>query len=258
VPAAVLPLALLVGVSLSLLGGGGSILTVPLLTYAAGVESKSAIATSLFVVAVTSVAGLLVHARGGRVKWRTGALFGGAAMAGAFVGGRLAGYVPSTLLMVLFACMMLVTAVAMLRGRLVTEAEALAAETVHGAAARRRVAAILARGVVIGLVTGLLGAGGGFLIVPALTLLGGLPMPAAVGTSLLVVAMNSFAGLAGYLGHVAIDWQLAIPVAGAAIAGSVMGGRLSAVVPASVLRRSFGWFVAAMASFILVMEALGR
>jgi uncharacterized protein len=257
VAAAVLPLALLVGVSLSLLGGGGSILTVPLLTYAAGVESKSAIATSLFVVGVTSVAGLLVHARGGRVKWRTGALFGGAAMAGAFVGGRLAAYVPSTLLMILFACTMLGTAAAMLRGRFGSEAEPLARATCR-AAARRRVAAMVARGVAVGLVTGLLGAGGGFLIVPALTLLGGLPMPAAVGTSLLVVAMNSFAGLAGYLGHVAIDWQLALPVAGAAIAGSVMGGRLSAVVPAPVLRRSFGWFVAAMATFILVMEALGR
>ena len=133
------------------------------------------------------------HARAGRVRWRTGLLFGAAGMAGAYGGGRLAAFVPPAVLLAGFAVMMLATATAMLRGR-------------HDGPGRQRrelpVARVLLDGVVVGLVTGLVGAGGGFLVVPALALLGGLPMPVAVGTSLVVIAMKSFAGLAGYLSTV--------------------------------------------------------
>ena len=226
-------LAVLVGITLGLLGGGGSILTVPLLTYVAGLEAKQAIAMSLLVVGITSVVGAASHARAGRVQWRTGALFGAAGMVGAFGGGLLSRIIPGTVLLIAFAVLMAVTAVAMLRGR---------RECTDSAAAENM------------LVTGMLGAGGGFLVVPALALLGGLPMPVAVGTSLVVIAMNSFAGLAGHLTSVAIDWRLAAMVVSAAVAGGLLGARLTTRVNPDTLRAGFGWFVLIMSSVILAEE----
>jgi len=241
----VLLLAVAVGVSLGLLGGGGSILAVPLLVYVAGLESKEAIATSLLVVGVTSLAALLPHARAGRVRWRTGFVFGAAAMVGAYVGGRLAEFVPGTVLLIAFSLMMLATAVAMIRGR----------REVKEREGGMRVGLIVAEGGVVGLVTGMVGAGGGFLVVPALVLLGGLPMSAAVGTSLLVIAMKSFAGLGGYLASVQIDWGLAAAVTAAAVVGSLVGGTLTGRIPADTLRRGFGWFVVVMGVFVLAQQA---
>ncbi|MCF6524236.1 sulfite exporter TauE/SafE family protein [Streptomyces sp. JJ36] len=243
----VLALALLVGVSLGLLGGGGSILTVPLLVYVAGMDAKEAIATSLFVVGVTSAVGAIGHARGGRVRWRTGVLFGAAGMAGAYAGGRIGGHIPEGVLLGAFAVMMIGTALAMLRGRRRTDPE--------GAHRQLPVFRVLLDGAAVGLVTGLVGAGGGFLVVPALALLGGLPMPAAVGTSLLVIAMKSGAGFAGYLATVPIDWALTLAVTGAAVAGSLAGARLAGRVPAALLSRIFAWFVLAMGAFVLVQQA---
>ena len=241
----VLLLAVAVGVSLGLLGGGGSILAVPLLVYVAGLEGKEAIATSLLVVGVTSLAALLPHARAGRVRWRTGFVFGAAAMVGAYVGGRLAEFVPGTVLLIAFSLMMLATAVAMIRGR----------REVKEREGGMRVGLIVAEGGVVGLVTGMVGAGGGFLVVPALVLLGGLPMSAAVGTSLLVIAMKSFAGLGGYLASVQIDWGLAAAVTAAAVVGSLVGGTLTGRIPADTLRRGFGWFVVVMGVFVLAQQA---
>ena len=167
-------LAVFVGVSLGLLGGGGSILTVPLLAYVAGLEAKQAIATSLLVVGVTSAVGAFSHARAGRVQWRTGLVFGAAGMAGAYAGGLLARFIPGTVLLIGFAVIMIATAVAMLRGR----------RDISAVDAPRSLPLfkIILEGLIVGLVTGLVGAGGGFLVVPALALLGGLPMPVAVGT----------------------------------------------------------------------------
>lgn len=239
-------LAVFVGVALGLLGGGGSILTVPLLAYVAGMDAKQAIATSLLVVGVTSAVGAVSHARAGRVQWRTGLIFGGAGMAGAYGGGVLARFIPGTFLLVGFAIMMIATAIAMLRGR---------KEIVGpGLAQRIPVPKIIAEGLVVGLVTGLVGAGGGFLVVPALALLGGLPMPIAVGTSLIVIAMKSFAGLGGYLSSVHIDWTVALAVTAAAIVGALIGARLTAMVNPDSLRKAFGWFVLAMSSVILAQE----
>ena len=240
--AATLGLSVLIGVSLGLLGGGGSILTVPILVYVAGQDPKTAIATSLLVVGVTSAAGAVSHARAGRVRWRTGLLFGAAGMAGAYGGGRVAEYVPGSWLLVAFGLMMAATAVAMLRGRRSIEPD----ETTE-----MPIGKVLVDGVVVGAVTGLVGAGGGFLVVPALALLGGLPMTVAVGTSLVVIAMKSTAGLLGYLHSVAIDWPLALGVTVAAILGTVVGGRLAGRVGQDRLRRLFGWFVVAMAVFVL-------
>ncbi|MFY1672516.1 sulfite exporter TauE/SafE family protein [Plantactinospora sp. WMMB334] len=239
-----LGLAVLIGVSLGLLGGGGSILAVPLLVYVAGLPAKEAIATSLLVVGVTSAVGVLPHARAGRVRWRTGLVFGLAGMAGAYLGGRLAGYVPAGLLLTGFALMMLATATAMIRGRRVDR------PVRHEVPVLR----VIVDGVAVGLVTGLVGAGGGFLVVPALTLLGGLPMPYAIGTSLVVIAMKSFAGLAGYLSTVGIDWALAAAVTAAAVAGSLVGGRLAGRIPEKLLRQGFGWFVVTMGVFVLAQQ----
>ena len=239
-------LAVFVGVALGLLGGGGSILTVPLLAYVAGMDAKQAIATSLLVVGVTSAIGAVSHARAGRVQWRTGLIFGAAGMAGAYGGGLLARFIPGSVLLIGFAVMMIATAIAMLRGRRNIEAT----DEVH----RMPVPKILAEGLVVGLVTGLVGAGGGFLVVPALALLGGLPMPVAVGTSLIVIAMKSFAGLGGYLSSVQIDWAVAGAVTAAAVVGALLGARLTAKVDPDALRKSFGWFVLAMSSVILAQE----
>lgn len=239
-------LAVLVGVCLGLLGGGGSILMVPLLTAVAGMDAKQAIATSLLVVGVTSAIAAITHAMAGRVRWKVAAVFGGAAMAGAFGGGLLARFIPGTVLLIAFALVMLAAGVAMLRGR-----------PGAGSPGRQRISwpTIVVIGLSVGVVSGLVGAGGGFLLVPALTLLADLPMPAAVGTSLVVIAMQS---TAGFLGHVAsdhVDWAVAGAITGAAVIGSLIGGRLSARIDAAVLRTIFGWFVLAMAAVVLAQEA---
>lgn len=242
-----LVLSLLIGLSLGLLGGGGSTLTLPILSYVAGMATKPAIASSLFVVAVTSATGVIAHARAGRVRWRTGVVFGLAGMTGAFVGGRLAGYLPGRALMLMFAAMLVMAGIAMLRGR-----RAGAATTVQDLP----LAKVIPSGVVIGLVAGIVGAGGGFLVVPALVLLGGLPIEVAVGTSLVVISMQSFAGFFGHLGHVSVDWPLTLAVTGAAVVGSFVGGALGGKVPAVVLRRAFGVLVLVMAAVVLAKELL--
>ncbi|MEZ4367316.1 MAG: sulfite exporter TauE/SafE family protein [Kofleriaceae bacterium] len=244
----VLALAILVGVSLGLLGGGGSILTVPLLTYVGGMEAKAAIASSLVVVGATSAAAVVAHARAGRVRWRTGLLFGGAGMAGAVGGGRLGAHVSGHALMVAFAILMAITAVAMLRPRRAAG---------PGVDRELPVVPVLVMGATVGVVTGLLGAGGGFVIVPALVLLGGLAMEAAIGTSLLVITMNTVAGLATNLGHVVIDWPLTLGVTAIAIVGSFVGARFAGRIPATTLRRGFGVFIILMAALVLSKELLG-
>jgi uncharacterized membrane protein YfcA len=243
-----LALALLMGVTLGLLGGGGSILTVPILLHAAGLEAKPAIATSLFVVGIASAAALVPRAFEGSVRWRTGATFGAASMAGALGGGSLARFVPGPLLLAGFAAVMLATGVAMWRGPH-------AARPAGAVSPGRHPVRIAVDGVVVGAVTGLVGAGGGFLIVPALVLLGGLPMLDAVGTSLLVITLNALAGFAGYVSHVAVDFGLAVSVGAAALVGSVTGALVSRRVSPERLRRGFAGFVVAMAMWMLWDQA---
>lgn len=238
-------LSLAIGVSLGLLGGGGSILTVPILIYALHVEEKSAIATSLLVVGITSAFAAVQHARAGNVVWRVALVFAGAGMVGAFLGGGVAKYLPSTLLLVLFGLIMLATSVAMWRGK----------KAPAGAAASARKALplpkVVLEGLVVGAVTGLVGAGGGFLVVPALALLGGLTMQQAIGSSLVVIALKSFAGFAGYATHVEVNYPLAFVVTLAAVVGSFAGARFAKQVSAESLRKGFSIFVLVMAVFIL-------
>jgi uncharacterized membrane protein YfcA len=249
-----LAFALFIGVALGLLGGGGSILTLPILKYVVGQEAHVAIASSLFVVGVTSLVSLYPHAKGGRVRWQTGFVFGAASMLGAFLAGLVAKKIPAEILLVLFSLMMLVTAVAMLRGK--KERASTCSPDLDPSAAPPSlpIAKVLLEGLAVGAVTGLVGAGGGFLVVPALVLLGGLPMNIAVGTSLLVLSMKSFAGFAGHAANVTIDWSVLLPITGMALVGSFVGARLVAKIPAATLRRAFGWFVIVMGVFMLAQE----
>ena len=260
-------LALFIGGAVGILGGGGSILTTPLLVYVVGFDAKQAITASLFVVAVTSLFGLIAHAKAGRVRWRTGLIFGAAGMVGAFIGGQVGALLPGALLLAAFSVMMGVTAVAMIRGRKQVKG--------HGPHTGLPVFRIILDGLIVGLVTGLVGAGGGFLVVPALALLGGLPMPNAVATSLLVVAMKSFAGFFGYalkfggdsfisvntatttLSDGSSIWPVTLIVTAMAVIGAVIGSRVVGKIHPDKLRKAFGWFVLVMAVFILSQQIGG-
>jgi hypothetical protein len=238
-------LSVLIGVSLGFFGGGGSILTVPLLVYVFALDPKEAIASSLLVVAAASVSGAIQHWRIGNVELRTALTFGAAGMAGAHLGGRAGAYLDGALLLLLFAAMMIITAMAMWRGRRVPKAAVLG---------QRSLGPLLAQGFGVGLFTGLVGAGGGFLIVPALALWAGLPLPTAVGTSLVVIVLNTLAGFSGYAGHVHLDYAIVGGVATCAIAGSFVGTYLAHRANPASLRRAFAGFVLAMATLILVRE----
>lgn len=237
-------LSALIGGALGLLGGGGSILTVPTIHYVFGLEAHEAIATSLAVVAITGLAALIPHARAGRVRWRIGLLYAVASMTGAYGAARVARYLPSGALLVAFGAVMLVTAVAMLRGRRATAPPD----------QRVRVVALAAQAVAVGAVAGLVGAGGGFLIVPSLVMLVRLPMPQAVGTSLLVIVMNSTAAFAGTSADVPIHGRLIALVAGTAAVGSIAGAQLASRVRPDGLRALFGWFVLITGVIVLGQE----
>ncbi len=236
-------LSILIGISLGFFGGGGSILTVPLLVYVFGLEPREAIASSLLVVAAASLSGAHQHWRAGHVEVRTALLFGTAGMLGAFLGARAGAFVDGQLLLLLFAAMMVLTAVAMWRGR-----------RLPVRAAGRAPGRLLAQGFTVGLFTGLVGAGGGFLIVPALALWAGLAMPVAVGTSLVIIVLNALAGFTGALAHVRIEPALVAGVAAAAVAGTFAGSRLAKRIDPASLRRAFAGFVLAMAAVIFVRE----
>lgn len=227
---------MVVGVSLGLLGGGGSILTVPLLAYVGGLDPKQAVASSLVLVGGTSAVSVIAHVRAGRVRWGVALPFGAAAMAGAVVGGLVARFVPGTVLLIAFAGIMLVAGGAMLRGRQDTN-------TVDEARHVPKVTmAVL--GVAVGTLSGLVGAGGGFLLVPALAVLAGLPMSTAVGTSLVVITMQSFAGLTGHLARAQINCSVTATVTTAAAVGALIGGRsLAQSVRRCCPHCSAGWFL---------------
>lgn len=245
-------LAVFIGILLGLLGGGGSILTVPVLVYLAGLSAKSAIVTSLVVVGITSLIAVVNHAKAGRVCWKTGITFGLAGMVGAFIGGRIAAYIPDPILLVLFAGVMLAASLAMIRNKQGREAT----RQVGAALCPQNlpVAAILFDGLLVGLITGLVGVGGGFLLVPALNYLAGLPIHAAIGTSLFIIVIQAVAALAGHADHFEIDLPLTGLVTGCAIAGSFIGSKLSGKISSAVLKRGFGVFVFLLGCFLLYKE----
>jgi len=236
-------LAALIGLSLGLLGAGGSILTVPIFVYVLGFEAKAAIAMSLAVVGATALFGALGHWRGGNVNLRVSLLFGSVAMVGTFLGARLALFVPGRVQLLLFACVMLSAAYFMLRP---------VAPEAAGVTVKRRPAAwLVVDGLVVGVLTGLVGVGGGFLIVPALVLLARVPMKQAIGTSLLVIAFKSATGFLGYLDQVEVPWLFLGAFTSISVLGIIVGTRLSRHVPAASLRRAFGYFLIVMGALIL-------
>ena len=240
---------LAVGATLGLLGGGGTILTVPLLL-ALGVAPKPAIALALGVVAATAAIAAARHARAGQVDWRAVAHFGPATALGGFAGGRGAGFVDEEVLLLIFTGLMTAVGLAMLR----------AGGPRLGVArpAARQSAALALQGAAIGALTGLVGAGGGFLFVPALTLLGGLPMRRAVGTSLVMISANAGSALLGHLTHVRPDLGLAGAVTGGAGVGAWLGAAFAGRVREAALRRGFGLFVLAVAAWMLARSPLVR
>jgi uncharacterized membrane protein YfcA len=246
-----LSLSLVIGLLLGLLGGGGSILTVPMLVYALHVEPKQAIVTSFVVVGVSSLMALIPHAKRKSVCWKSGVFFGMAGMLGAFAGGRIAGHFPSALLMTLFGLVSLITGLAMLRGAKPQTQSLPGNQPLQVCPLKVPFLRVLFDGLFVGALTGMVGVGGGFLIVPALVMLVGLPMQGAVGTSLLVIAMNAVAGLAGYSQHVSLDLPLTGLVAGGAIVGSGIGAWLSAYVKPKLLRSVFAFMVILVAVYVL-------
>ena len=258
-------LAALVGISLGLIGGGGSILTVPILVYIMGVNPILATSYSLFIVGSTSLVGAYNNWRNGRVKIRTALLFGISSITTVFLTRKfLIPIIPELILktenfeltkdmltMVLFAILMLVAAIAMIKNGN-KEEDKLPTDVLK--VTKLSLPKLLIYGVGIGLATGLLGAGGGFLLIPTLVLLVGLNMKEAVGTSLLIIALNSLIGFLGDLGHYTIDWIFLGTLTIIAIAGIFVGGFLSKKIEAGKLKKGFGFFVLIMGIYILVKE----
>lgn len=243
-------LAAMVGLSLGLMGGGGSILTVPIFVYVLGFAAKPAIAMSLPVVGATSLVGALGHWRAGNVHLRTALLFGVIAMAGSYLGARLAVFVSGAVQLTTLAVVMLAAAVSMLRAK---RDSAAPRENADGAGTPQSLpmAKILVVGLAVGVLTGIVGIGGGFLIVPALVILGRVPMKQAVGTSLLVIAMNALSGFAGYVGTVEIDWKVMTGFTTVAIAGILAGTYLIRFVSGAALKRGFALLLLVIGSLML-------
>ena len=240
---------LLIGVLLGALGGGGSILTVPVLVYLLRQEPHAATAGSLLIVGITAAAGMIAHWRAGRVRLAPGIAFGVLGVVGSYAGTRLSSSVPPGLLLSLFAGLMLAAAAAMLRRRTGTAGRG---ERAGGRTILRRVLTIIAAATGVGLLTGFFGVGGGFVIVPALVLLLGFDMAAAVGTSLLVIAINSAAALVARLGsQVSLDWALLAVFTAAALAGVLAGNRVASRVDPSRLSTAFTVLLIAVAGYSL-------
>lgn len=243
-------LAVVIGISLGLIGGGGSILAVPVLIYIMGLEPKEAIAMSLVVVGIVSLIGLIPHWQQGNVNLKTAAIFTPPAMLGAFLGARLASLplITDTIQLIAFGIMMVIASVLMIRGQQNQLGEGLT----HSP--KNHWLAIMLEGLGVGVLTGFVGIGGGFAIIPALVLLGGIPMKEAIGTSLLIIAFKSVTGFLGYLDQVVLDFNLIVSFTLAAGVGTVSGAYFTRLVEAKQLQKGFGYFVLAVAVLILVQH----
>lgn len=223
----------LIGLSLGMLGGGGSILTVPALVYILGQDPHAAVSASLVIVGMNAVTGAWMHWNAGHVRLKAAALFGGVGLMAAFAGARLSKLLPSVVLLVLFALLMLIVATLMLRG-------AVAKPNDTDSPIWWKV---LLGGLGVGFLTGFLGVGGGFLIVPALVLLLGMNMRDAVGSSLVVIALNSAAGVLGHLGEGSMNWTIIGLLLAGGFPGLLLGSRLAHRLPVARLRQGFAVLV---------------
>jgi uncharacterized membrane protein YfcA len=256
----VLPLGLLIGLALGALGGGGSILTVPALVYLLDQDPRSATTSSLLIVGATSLIAVAPHARAGRVRFGQGLMFGALGTAGSFAGSAVAAHVDPQVLLTAFAGLMLVVASLMIHrslrrttaGRDLGDATVEPLLTLHPiACACPRLAKVVVTATAVGLLTGFFGVGGGFVLVPALVLALSFPMPVAVGTSLLVIAVNSATALTARIttsgSH--LDWSLIAGFTTAAVIGSLFGGRVTARIKPPHLTRAFAVLLIAVALY---------
>lgn len=237
-----LALCAVIGLSLGLIGGGGSILTVPILVYLLGVDPHEAVGMSLAVVGATSILGAFLHWRNDNVDLSSGLLFGVAGIFGAFIGSPLTKMVSAEALLLIFGILMLVVAVSMIWRRKHAVSENLRMPNpTQGVIA----------GLGVGVLTGFLGVGGGFLIVPALVFFGGLSMRKAIGTSLFVIFLNCIAGLIGHLNQNTFDWLLTGEVITLAVGGAVVGTLLSRRTSPDRLQSMFALLVLGVAAFLI-------
>lgn len=253
--------SLIIGISLGLIGGGGSILTVPVLVYLFGVNPVLATAYSLFIVGSTSLVGTYSKYRQGLVNLKTALIFGTPSILAVFATRKfIVPLIPdevftvgsflvtkSILLMILFAVLMVFASVSMIREKKNENGEPQGEQKFN-------YPLILIEGAIVGVLTGLVGAGGGFLIIPALVILSKLPMKQAVGTSLLIIAAKSLFGFTGDLGHYKMDWTLLLMVTALAIIGIFVGNSLSHKIHGDKLKKGFGWFVLVMGIYIIAKE----
>ncbi len=257
--------AILMGVTLGLIGGGGSILTVPILVYMFSVDAVLATAYSLFIVGFTSLIGSVSHMKLGNVHWRTAIVFGIPSIISVFLTRLyLVPAIPNPIiqfgttevsksmgLLLLFAVIMLLASYSMIKKPKKKGPEEASGDVSFN------YPLILAEGAIVGMVTGLVGAGGGFLIIPALVLLAKLPMKQAVGTSLVIIAAKSLIGFMGDMkGDEVIDWNFLILFSGLAVAGIIVGSLLSKRIPGEKLKPAFGWFVLVMGFYIIAKETI--
>ena len=256
--------SLLIGLSLGLIGGGGSILTVPVLVYLFSVDPLQATAYSLFIVGATSAIGAYPKYKQGQVNLKTALIFGDPSILTVYATrkwilpaiptelGQWGNFIltKSVLLMLLFALLMVAASFSMIRTQK-------SLGTVEAKPQSFNYPLILVEGAVVGLLTGLVGAGGGFLIIPALVILTGLPMKQAIGTSLLIIAAKSLIGFTGDLTEQKIDWVLLGFVTAMAVGGIIVGNQLSKKIDGNNLKKGFGWFVLVMGIYILVKEGWG-
>jgi hypothetical protein len=241
-------LALVVGLVLGLLGGGGSILAVPTFLYVFHVEPKPAIAMSLVVVGMSALVGFLAHWRNGTINVRIAVLFGALAMVGSFGGARVARFVPATVQLGMFTAFALTAAIMMLRDSVRPRFAAAREET--GPLQFSTLLGVQA--LAVGVLTALIGAGGGFLIVPSLVLMANVPVKEAVGSSLLIIAMNAASGVAGYLGQVPFDWTLIGWFTALAAVGAVTGTRFMRRLPAARIKQGFAIMILVLGSYLVI------
>lgn len=256
--------SILIGVALGLIGGGGSILTVPVLVYLFKIDAVLATAYSLFIVGLTSAVGSVSYFNKGLVNIKTAIVFGIPSIIAVFA--TRAYIVPaipkevfsvgtfvvtkSILMMILFALLMIAASYSMIKR---DKPKVSTAEDVEQ---KFNYPLILMEGAVVGVLTGLVGAGGGFLIIPALVVLSKLPMKEAVGTSLVIIAAKSLIGFFGEGGETAIDWLFLMKISAFAIVGIFIGTALSKKIDGAKLKPAFGWFVLVMGIYIIVKETL--
>jgi len=246
--------AMIIGVTLGVLGSGGSILTVPVLTYLLGHNSKAAIAESLAIVGAISIVAVFPYARSRQVDWRSVVFFGVPGMIGTYLGAWLAGYLSGGVQLTLFAVVMLAAAWMMIRRPKQPEE--------RGRQKRQALWKIGGEGLAVGILTGLVGVGGGFLIVPALVLLGGLPLRTAIGTSLAVIALKSFSGFYKYLdvletAGASIEWWTVAAFIFVGVIGSITGKLIAARINQRALQQAFAVFLLVMGFFVLGKEVPG-